>query len=192
MHWSKSKVVSTLNAIILGSCVSAPLPVKATPQPQTPTEVHSSLPSDGLLKTDRDVYTASCQGEGYTKVCEFTLVMTYTNSTDATIYLSLCNPDDTYPIYGILGPTNEESAYNRVWACAGHDRAIKVSAGEKRVNTLEISGPNVWDETGKPFAGAFEGRLQISYDAYTCADEYEACALPDEVATSNLFEVRLP
>ena len=138
------------------------------------------------------MYTASCRGEGYAKVCEFVLVMTYTNQTDATIYFDHCYPDDTYPIYFIRGLTKEESAYSGAWGCTGHDRSVKVLAGDKRVDTLKISGPNARDgKTGKPF-GVLEGRLQVHYTAYTCADESAACSLPDEVATSNVFEVRLP
>ncbi len=150
------------------------------------------MPSSGFLKTDQDVYTAECQGEGYTKECVFALVMTYANSMDSTIYFNHCYPDDTSPTYSVRGLTKEESAYNFYWGCTGHDRSVKVLAGEQRVDILEISGPNAWDgKTGRPF-GVLEGRLQISYDAYTCADEFAACALLDEVATSNLFEVRLP
>ena len=190
MRWSRSELVFTLTAVILGSCVSVPLPVKAAPQPQTLTGIHSPLPSDGSLQTDRDVYTASCQGEGYNKRCKFTLVMTYTNQTDATIYFDHCYADDATPIYGFRELMKRESAYGRVWACAGHDRSVKVLPGETQTDVLEISGPNVWDEAGKPF-GILEGHLQVSYDAYTCADEL-TCSLPDEVATSNVFEVRLP
>jgi len=193
MRWSKSRTfVSTLTAMVLAGCASAPLPAESAPQPQTPAEVHSPLPSNGSLKTDRSTYTASCRGEGYYKRCHFTLVMTYTNQTDATIYFDHCYPDDTYPIYFIRGLTRQESAYSGVWGCTGHDRSVKVLPGEKRVATLEISGPNAWDgRTGEPF-GVLEGRLQVYHTAYTCADELAACSLPDEVATSNLFEVRLP
>ena len=195
MYRSKSVVfVSILTAVVLAGCKSAPLPppTETKPQPQTPAEVRSPMPSSGFLKTDQDVYTADCKGEGYTKKCKFTLVMTYTNSADSTIYFNHCYPDDTYLIYSIRGLTKEESAYSGAWACVGHERSVKVLAGGTRVDTLEISEPNAWDgKTGRPF-GVLEGRLQVSYTAYTCADESEACALPSEVATSNVFEVRLP
>ena len=192
MRRSKLTMFVPMLSAILGY-TAASFPAESKSQPQTPPEIRSPLPTDGSLKTDRNTYTASCQGKGYDKRCKFTVVMTYTNSADATIYLSLCNPDDTYPIYGVLGLTNEGSAYDRVWACAGHDRAIKVLAGENRVDTLEISGPNVWDgKTGKPFGSVLEGRLQVRYTAYTCAEESASCSLPDELATSNVFEVRLP
>ena len=193
MRWSKSLAfASTLTVMILTGCMSAPSPVESRPQLQAPTEVHSPMPTDGSLKTDRDVYIPDCQGEGYNKHCSFTLVMTYTNQTDTTIYFDHCYPDSTYPIYSIRGLTKEESAYSGAWACTGHDRYVKVLPGEKRVDTLGISGPNAWDgKTGEPF-GVLEGRLQVYYAAYTCADEFAACSLPDEAATSNLFEVRLP
>lgn len=193
MRWSKSlALVSTLTFVVLTGCMSAPSPTESGSQPQAPTEVYSPMPTDGSLNTDRDVYIPDCQGEGYNKRCSFTLVMTYTNQTDTTIYFDHCYPDSTYPIYFIRGLTKEESAYGGAWGCTGHDRSVKVLPGEKRVDTLGISGPNAWDgRTGEPF-GILEGRLQISYDAYTCADELTACSLPDEAATSNLFEVRLP
>ena len=67
-----------------------------------------------------------------------------------------------------------------------------MSSGDERVDTLEISGPNAWDgRTGEPF-GVLEGRPRNYYTAHTYADELAAYSLPDEVATSNLFEVRLP
>lgn len=191
MYPSKSAMlISIVTALALVGC--RPLLTEPTPRPQMPVEVHAPMPSDGSLETDRDVYTASCRGEGYAKVCKFTLVMTYTNQTDATIYFEHCGPDSTTPIYGFQELMEEESAYNAAWACTGQDRSVRVLPGEKRTDTLEVWGPNSYDgEMGKPF-GVLEGRLQVSYDAYTCADEYEACALPDEVATSNLFDVRLP
>lgn len=177
--------------LILAACASdAPMPKAGRPATRAP-EVRAPLPTDGSLTTDNSVYTASCQGESYEKRCTFTLVMTYTNQTDDAIYFDHCYPDDTYPIYFVRGLTHEESAYGGVWACTGHDRSVSVLPGEKRVDTLEILGPNAWDgRTGEPF-GALEGRLQLLYAAYTCADELAECSLPDEVATSNVFEVQV-
>ena len=189
MGWLRNGYVVGL--ALLSGCAAEPEPVGVQPEPQ-PAEVRAPLPSDGLLLSDRDTYTATCQGEGYEKICTFTLVMTYTNQTDATVYFNHCDVDSTYPIYFISGLTREESAYAGAWGCTGHDRLLKVEPGEARVDTLTLSGPNAWDGvTGAPF-GVLEGRLQILYETYSCAGEAEPCGLPRETATSNVFTVTLP
>lgn len=177
---------------LLAGCAGGPEPGGVQPEPQPAEEVRAPLPSNGSLQSDRDTYTVNCQGEGYGKTCTFTLVMTYTNRTDATVYFDHCDIDSTYPIYFVRGLTQAESAYAGAWGCTGHDRLLEVLPGEKRVDTLQISGPNAWDgRTGEPF-GALEGRLQLLYETYTCAGELEPCDLPRETATSNVFTVALP
>lgn len=176
--------------ILLASCAAEP--GQSGPD-ETPTnEVRDPAPTDGSLQTDKDTYTASCQGEGYSRRCTVTLTMTYTNQTDAAVYFDLCYPDDTSPIYYVGSLTREESAYNPIWACVGHDRFIEVSPGEQRVDVLEISGPNSADgRTGQPF-GVLEGRMQLGYSANFCPDEYNSCELLQEAVTSNVFTVALP
>jgi hypothetical protein len=86
----------------------------------------------------------------------------------------------------------EEVAYNPVWACVGHDTFIEVLPGETRADTLTLWGPNAFDDkTGEPF-GVLEGRMQIGYQAKSCADQFDPCELPQEATTSNLFTVTLP
>ena len=190
MNWT-SRFLLVTSLVLLTGCASAPKPSQPTSSEPQPIEVRDPSPTDGSLQTDEDIYTASCQGEGYNQRCTVTLTMTYTNQTDAAIYLGLCYPDDTSPIYHVDGLTRE-SAYSAAWACVGHDKAIEVLPGEQRVDVLKISGPNAWDGmTGKPF-GLLKGRLQIFYETSSCPGESDLCKLPRETATSNVFTVTLP
>ncbi len=190
-----TSVLTPLVLTLLVGCASEPAPSQSGPDTPPPAEVRDPIPTDGSLETDRATYTASCQGEGYRKSCTVTLLLTYTNQTDAPVYFDLCYPEDTSPIYGVGALTQEESAYNPNWACVGHNKFIEVRPEEQRVDTLVISGPNAWDgATGEPF-GLLGGRMQLGYSASSCSsdlDPFGPCDLPPGATTSNVFTVTLP
>lgn len=187
------KWLTVIGGLMLAGCASGPTVSPPKPSETQPVEVRDPAAPDGSLKTDKASYSPNCQGEGNAMTCTFTLELTYTNQTDATIYFDHCDPDSTSPIYFVGALTEEESAYSSAWGCVGFDeRVVKVEAGEQRTDTLELRGPNSWDGvTGKPF-GLFGGRLQIYYEAHSCASEGDPCGLPQETATSNVFTVTLP
>ncbi|MGB3544700.1 hypothetical protein [Rubrivirga sp.] len=82
------------------------------------------------------------------------------------------------------------SAYSGVIMGGGHDRQIAVGAGETRVDTFRLRGPNAWDgRTGEAF-GRLEGEMRLVYLPQGCRGD-GACRLPDSLAISNVFEVVL-
>lgn len=157
-------------------------------------------PADGAaLTTDRAAYVAGQRGDANALRYGFTVVATYANRSEAPVYLTRCNPDDPHPVYGVRlvgagpigGPKPWRAAYDPIWACGGHDRPIVVRPGEARVDTLRLSGPNVWDGVTHQPDGVLEGRFQLSYQAYACPEPVR-CPLPAAYnARSNVFEVRL-
>ena len=167
---------------LLGGCSSPPDAFRDTSSP---------------VLTDKTLYIArpefaDCTGPGCPHA--FTVEASYTNRTDRPLYLARCYPDSEAPIYGVrlvaLGG-EDESAYNLVWACVGHDEAIEVLPGETRVDTLRLEGPNAFDgETGEPY-GALEGEFQLNYQVQICPEEDLTCILIYAAGRSNIFEVRL-
>lgn len=141
------------------------------------------------ITTDKRAYVATCTDGGFVD-CAFTLEASYHNRTDRPVYLHRCYPDGEYPIFGV--PTldeSDESAYDPVWACVGHDDQIRVDPGETRTDVLEVRGPNSFDGvTGEPF-GVVEGAFQLLYDARPCGGEGNCDSLPEVLSRSAPFEV---
>ncbi len=96
----------------------------------------------------------------------------------APVYLERCDPDSPHPIYGVrlvgagpLGaPVPWRAAYDPIWACGGHDLAVAVRPGEAWVDTLRLSGPNVWHGVTHQPDGVLERRFQLSYQVRSCPD----------------------
>lgn len=145
------------------------------------------------LQTEKVSYEARVVGGSgnYTQY-GFTVVATFRNLMDQTVYLGRCYPDSPTPIYGIVAVDTDDdwgAAYSPGWACVGHDQEFAIAPGGTRTDTLHISGPNAWDgHTKEPF-GVLEGRFRIIYDVRLCRD----CATlaPVEMGRSNLFDVRV-
>jgi hypothetical protein len=147
---------------------------------------------DRTLGTDRNLYEATLvDGEGAYRTYAVTMVAEFTNAMDQPVYLGRCLPDTDSPIYGILSVEPElEAGYDPIWACVGHDNPILVGAGESRVDTLRLSGPNAWDGYTKEPFGTLTGRFQLSYAIGTCPDVY-GCGVVQSYVESNEFEMRL-
>ena len=148
------------------------------------------------LHTGRAQYTAHYErGEGNYRQYGFDVVATFDNQSDRTVYLNRCYPDSRNPTYGVRradgkGEWENRPAYNPVWACVGTKNPIAISAGETRVDTLHLEGPNGWDGvTGEPH-GVMEGRFHLHYEASSCPEPV-GCELADSLALSNAFEVRI-
>jgi hypothetical protein len=109
------------------------------------------------------------------------------------VYLARCYPESPHPVYGVGVVDSSDSrgaAYNRVWACVGHNRQIPLRPGQARTDTLRLIGPNVVDgRTGQP-RGAFVGRMRLFYEVQTCPGD-GACRLGQEAGASNAFAVEL-
>ena len=161
----------------------------------------ATTPAEGtILATDRAAYVATRgRRRGGWGRHGFTVVATFANRSRAPVYLERCDPDSPHPIYGVRlvgggpvgGPAPWRAAYDPIWACGGHDRPIVVRPGEARVDTLRLSGPNVWHGVTHQPDGVLEGRFQLSYQVRPCPEAVR-CPLPDpHHERSNVFEVRL-
>lgn len=128
------------------------------------------------LLTDSASYTAIPIGASQVIV---KVVTRFTNPTAKSDTLARCFPTSPHPIFSVslVSPANTEgAAYNPAWACVGHDNDIVVGAGETRVDTLTLHGPNAYDNSTERYLGSLEGTFRINYGG----------------AASNTFTVKLP
>lgn len=147
-------------------------------------------PSDLSLRVDQSAYVAVPQRTEPPLSYTFDLVAQFENSSARTVYLARCYPDSSNPIYGLelVGRVDEwGAAYNRAYACVGHENPIAVGPGKTRTDTLTIIGPNAF--TDEPL-GVLEGRFRLFYQAQSCRAE-TGCDLPFVPGSSAEFEVRL-
>lgn len=141
------------------------------------------------LQTDRLSYDAVfVSGQGEYRQYGFHLVAKFTNHAQQTAYLSRCYPDSEGPIFQVRG-VGFDSAYDGLWACVGHSQHIPVRAGETRVDTLHIKGPNGWS-AGVPL-GRLEGVFELVYFVSFCPDECGEPG-PEDAGISNRFSVKMP
>lgn len=155
-----------------------------------------TTPDGALFHTDRTSYEAvRVSGEGSYTRYGFTVVTVFHNPSVMTAYLDRCSPDSPEPMYAVYAMEVEDdalwgAAYNSMWACVGHDRPIAVEPGERRTDTLRITGPNAWDgATGEPY-GTLEGRFRLRYFARLGWGDARIEA-PRSMRESNEFEVRV-
>ena len=142
-------------------------------------------PADFNLRTNQTTYLAEPDtGFSYS----FSLTAELENTTGETLYLDLCYPDDTYPIYGVTLADEEsgESAWNPAWGCVGHSESIALEPGETRTDTYQLTGPTS-SKDGQPL-GEMEGLFRLFYRTLACADsdECEASGI-----ISNAFRIEL-
>lgn len=151
---------------------------------------HIELPSPQVDQTE---YTATyVGGKGQGSTYGFTIIARYENTTADTLYLPRCHPRDRTPEYGVevVDDTTEDSAYDPVWACVGHNYPIVVAPHAARVDALWIEGPNAFD--GRTYApmGRLEGEFRLIYTVSTTCQE-PACRTRSEERRSPVFRVRL-
>ena len=159
--------------LLLAACSSAPAQGAGTEDP-----------ADFDLRTDRTAYLAEPTTAFF---YGFSLTAELENTTADTLYLDLCYPDDTSPIFGIpLAESEEESAWSPVWACVGHSENIVLEPGQVRSDTYQLEGPTV-SQNAQPL-GMMEGLFRLTYRARPCPAD-EQCAATDLV--SNAFRIEL-
>src|SRR5262245_125833 len=80
------------------------------------------------------------------------------------VHLMRCYPHSSHPIYGVevIG-FDHQAAYDPVWACVGHDSPTVVGVGATRTDTLELTGPNMWDGYTHIPLGTLAGRFRLGY-----------------------------
>ena len=149
------------------------------------------------VQTDSLAYTAVWRyGTGTYRTYGFRVVTRFTNRTAAPVYLASCGPASTTPTYSVLlvgdtaGAGFLGSIFNRPWACVGHDRQPEVLPGATRTDTLDVTGPSLFDgATGQPF-GKFDARVRLQFAVQTCRGD-GACLLPLDAGRSNAFDVKV-
>ena len=147
-------------------------------------------PSDLSLRVDQSSYVAVSQRTEPPLTYTFNLVAQFENSSERTVYLARCYPDSPNPIYGLelVGQEDEwGAAYNRAYACVGHENPIAVGPGETRTDTLMIAGPNSFADGPR---GVLEGQFRLFYQAQSCRAEV-GCDIPFLPGSSAEFEVQL-
>jgi hypothetical protein len=131
----------------------------------------SAAQAPSSLRVDRSEYQATCiDGKGDDCTYGFTIIASYVNPTADTLFIARCDPRDHGPEYGVeaVDDTAKQAGYDPVWGCAGHDYPIVVAPRATRVDTLRLSGPNVWDgKTNKPW-GSFDGKFRLIYRVARC------------------------
>ena len=135
-------------------------------------------PADFDLRTDQTTYLA--------KSNSFLLTAELENTTGETLYLGLCFPDDTHPIYSVTLADEEdgESAWNPNWGCVGHGESIALEPGATRTDTYELIGPTS-SKDGQPL-GEMKGLFRLGYNTLTCTDR-GVC----DIIKSNAFRIKL-
>jgi hypothetical protein len=150
-------------------------------------------PHDLLLTLDQASYVAGyVSGEGNYRQYGFTVLAQFHNRTAQDLYLVRCYPSSPIPTFDVelVGITDSwGSGYSPNWACVGHDQQIRVAAGEARVDTLHLRGPNAFNGyTGEPY-GVMSGRMRITYQVQDCRGEAGTCELPRPYGLSPVFTV---
>jgi hypothetical protein len=151
-------------------------------------EPHQPGPGELALRTDRTSYEAQPTIEEPPYFYAFTLVAQLRNGTDRPIQVKRSCAEELMPHYEVRAVHDTlGSAYDPVWICA-EIRPIPVivlQPGERRLDTLHMSGPHMWDGRTKQPSGALAGRFRLVYEINACENS-RACDV-----TSNEFEVRL-
>ena len=131
-------------------------------------------------------------GEGQARTYAFTIIARYENPTADTLYLPRCLPRQRTPEYGVevVDDTTEDSGYDPVWACVGHDSPIVVAPHAARVDTLRIEGPNAFDGKTNAPMGRLEGEFRLIYTVSTKCRE-PLCRARSEERRSPVFRVHV-
>ena len=142
------------------------------------------------LQLDRDTYVAvpvDTLGQ-----YAFRLVVQYQNGTSAPIYLRMCRPGDSTPVFEVTttGGTSG-SAYEAVWACTGAS-PLEFLPGARRTDSLLIQGPTQYDGITHEPLGVLTGSFRLEYETLRCADDAPTCAQSGPRVASAPFVVRLP
>ena len=144
---------------------------------------------DGAFTTDATGYVAG-RLPGQPPRYRFTVISRFHNRGAATLYLGRCYPNSPRPLFGVTlaAPAPEESAYDGIWACTGHDKQFAIRPGEVRIDTLQVEGPNAFDGiTNEPF-GVTEGDFRLYFDVRLAPGDGPPA--PDALMGSNAFRVR--
>lgn len=145
----------------------------------------------GMLLTDHGSYVARRISPDSPARYQFTIVARFENRSAITLYLGRCYPDSPQPMFGVgFAASVEQSAYDPVWGCVGHDKQFEMIPGSVRVDTFQISGPNEFDGYTNTPIGVLEGTYRLRFDVRLAKGD-GAPEAPDSLRLSNTFDVRI-
>jgi hypothetical protein len=150
---------------------------------------------DGLGPVPAGAFTTDATGyrayrlPGSLPRYQFRIISRFENRTVSTLYLGRCFPDSPQPLFTVMNTAPVESGYGQVWACVGHDRQFAIAAGQVRIDTLLVEGPNVFQGGTNIAFGVTEGDFRLYYDVRLAPGDGAPTA-PDSVKLSNAFRVR--
>lgn len=148
---------------------------------------------DIAIETDQSSYIAERATELELQAYTFILISQFKNNSERTLYLARCRSSSVHPNYDIKLMDEESSsisAYSGFENCAGRTDPIMIHSGQARIDTLQISGPNAWENGTNEPIGVLQGTFRVVYDALTCPAG-DRCEIPDSLAWSNEFEIKL-
>jgi hypothetical protein len=177
-QWSFSATATGLTTALLVSCAS----------PSEPSIGNLGPVPAGPFTTDATGYVAHRLPESLSRY-QFRIISRFENRGTATLYLGRCYPDSPQPLFTVINTTAVESGYSQIWACVGHDRQFAIRAGEVRVDTLFVEGPNAFRGGTHEPIGVTEGDFRLYYDVRLAAGDGGPDA-PDSIKLSNAFRVR--
>ena len=173
-----SATVATVTAALFASCSS----------PAEPSLDKLGPVTAGAFTTDATGYLAR-RLPGSLPRYQVRIISRFENQGTSTVYLGRCFPDSPRPLFSVVSTTTVESGYSQIWACVGHDRQFAIRAGETRVDTLLVEGPNIFrGGTNIPF-GVSEGDFRLYYDVRLASGDGAPTA-PESIKLSNAFRVQ--
>jgi hypothetical protein len=147
---------------------------------------------DGPFTTDVTGYVAQriIEGDGTGMRYRFTVISRFENRGAVPVYLGRCFSTSPQPLFAVrvAGSLTQESGYEQVWACDGNDRQFEILAGDVRIDTLVVVGPNVFNSGSSKGRGITEGQFQLYFDVRLSKGD-GAPEAPTAVHFSNAFLV---
>lgn len=161
---------------------------------QEPVELALPVDDDTSITTDRERYTP----EDFGDYVRYTIEVTYTNTTGASVYLAPCSSTPPPPHYWLEHFDGDSWGYGYTGFCnsgPGTPPATEVEAGETFTDTLTLDAyriANRYPQLGTDFV---TGVSRFVFDVVASVDD-EGIAnydpLPLEQRVSNAFELRAP
>jgi hypothetical protein len=173
---SFSATAAIVTTAVLASCSSPAEPSDLGPVPA------------GAFTTDATGYVAY-HLPGSLPRYQFRIISRFENTGTSTVYLGRCFPSSPQPLFSVVSTTTVESGYSQIWACVGHDQQFAIRAGETRVDTLLVEGPNTFQGGTNTPIGVSEGDFRLYFDVRLAAGD-GAPRAPDSIKLSNAFRVR--
>lgn len=120
---------------------------------------------DRVFMTDATGYVAHrIPNSGALVRYRFTVITRYANRGTVSVFLGRCFPTSPQPLFSVVAADSSvRSGYEYVWACVGHDKQFELPPGALRTDTLQVEGPNMFDNGTNTGIGATSGRFKLYF-----------------------------